>query len=1026
MKTSKSPHQTVTRAAQHPGYPSVDATEPSAAAPTPKSYNGLAQELLKPSLPPPQPAIANPNAAFSAFGNQYTPEEDALLAELKEVKNMRWDEMLPYFNGRTKGSLQVRYSTKVSKRHEASGRPVAPPLKPQRSNRCAHDTDASDSGTATGAPARRQRKKRNTEASAVSGMISWHEVRRRRQMVDDEDGEESLPSAPPTTRPQFQQERAYPRSLSCALRQRELGNSSRGRVRCERPVTSELKEQIFDNVGPLKYHKGTSGDVTCIAWSPNGRYFAAGSIAISDERSMQYNRPGNLLVGDYERSQLRELPEHHVPRPAIEASGNVNGLHSMRESQDSRLFMTVASVQFSPDGSTLYSAGTDAKVRAYNVTESETACAYSIDHPASLDLLSVSNANVLATACHQSADGSISVYQDQEKLASLSPSRVEQQTSRAIYPSALKWGVHHYHSNLLLAGFSIDSIDAERDIAGETCLWDIAAERCVGVPVTRNVFDVAWNPRPTSTSTVFAIASTPGTQKVSRGTRTVVQCFAPNQGRASRVLEWESPAFDMNDVVYCQHDDNLLAAGATDGKVYIWDQRFAGSKPTPLHVFEHGDSLNVLDHDREREIADTGVRFLSWGATSTRLYTGSSDGVVKIWNPYMATEDAHIKDVATFGSAVMSGAFSPDYRDLLIGEEQGRINSLSIGHDEKAVRSMRKFEFLPAPAPEEHQDPLDVAHELVHSQQIVFRPMGDLPVRQAVQGPKYKGPYLAPTPEAQELAEQEYDDALIEQSRARREADAAAADNESSQTAVKEAAKQVSRAQEKIAKLESKSNDAASLYQAAQANQRRLLEAEKCLYKLEASLPHEFERCKLDCNYLPPNADDAEVADSRRSEMRIPHALRSLPPRDTTLLTADELNEAGMTRKCISCSGPAAQPKKGLPLCEHCAVLRQGLTAKCEQCAAPIRPQTESASSNLCEKCSFACFRCGRVARLTGDREYIKCAACMLSWEVGVLGYELVGGSSRGLRIGRQRREQDVAFGEDEMERYAAKWGTSG
>ena len=136
-------------------------------------------------------------------------------------------------------------------------------------------------------------------------------------------------------RRQFTGERAYPRSLLRILRQRELASSAgRSWISARKPVPDELKHRALDSLGPSKYYKGTSGDVTCLAWSPNGENFAAGSIAITDERSMQYNRPNNLLLGRHERDVLHELPEHHVQRPEVTDSGNTNALRSMKESQD--------------------------------------------------------------------------------------------------------------------------------------------------------------------------------------------------------------------------------------------------------------------------------------------------------------------------------------------------------------------------------------------------------------------------------------------------------------------------------------------------------------------------------------------------------------------------------------------------------------------------------------------------------------------------------------------------------------------
>ena len=521
----------------------------------------------------------------------------------------------------------------------------------------------------------------------------------------------------------------------------------------------------------------------------------------------------------------------------------------MQETQDPRLFMTVSSVQFSPDGRTLYSAGRDAKVRAYDADSKigGASCLYEIEHAAPLDLLSINNTGLLATASHQATDESIGVYNREQRLLALSPSRRDTQTERAIYPSALRWGASARHSNLLLAGFSIDSIDEERDIAGETCLWDVRAERRIELSaVTRNVFDVAWNPSPSSTSTVFAVASTPGTNKVNKGMRSIVQCFAPKQNRAQRVLEWECPAFDINDVVYCPHDDNLIAVGATDGKVYIWDQRFANRSNTPLHTLCHGDSLNVLDHDREPEVADTGIRFLSWGATSSRLYTGSSDGVVKVWNPYRSTQNAHIEDIATFTSAIMSGAFSADYRDLLIGEDQGRLNLLSLGHEHKSTRSVQPYGLLSATAPaRDDVDRFAAAHELVSAGQIELRPMGAFPIRQAVQGRHYRGPYLTPSAAAIREAEDDLQQALDEQNIAHLKAPISASQSDELYSALHKANTHVREAQEKVLQLQSRIDDATLLEPLAQQNQAALHRAKKSRIKLEASLSHQVELCKL-------------------------------------------------------------------------------------------------------------------------------------------------------------------------------------
>ena len=924
----------------------------------------------------------------SNHGVPYSSDEDALVLKLRE-EGLSWDQMVAHFNGRTPGSLAVRYSSKLKDRQDR--------------HTAADDSALHLTSTDDDSAPRPQRRRRHNGLSVLSGFISWADIKKsRRNVFEDEEsaaeGEQDVQK--PVKQRSWASERQHPKSLQRILRQRELGsNSGRGWLPSTHSVPDELKEHVFDDVGPQKYFQGTSGDVTCIAWGADGNRFAAGSIAITDERSMQYNKPCNLLLGDVSESTLYELPEHHIQRPMNSDLGNMNSLRSMRESQDQRLFMTVGSVQFSPDSKTLYSAGTDCKVRAYSAGHGgvPVSCRYEIEHPAPVYLLSVSNQDVLATACHQATDDSVRVYNGQMTSALLSPSRADSQTERAIYPSSLKWGTSSHHSNLLLAGFSIDSIDEERNLAGETCLWDLRHEAQIEVnAVTRNVFDLAWNPSPSSGSTAFAVASTPGVNKVNRGTRTVVQCFAPRQNRASAVLEFESRAFDINDVIYCPYDNNLIAAGATDGKIYVWDQRYAKKGSAPLQVLAHGDSLNVLDHDRDREVADTGIRFLSWGATSSRLYSGSSDGVVKLWNPYRSSSEAHIKDTATFTSAIMSGAFSPDCRELLIGEDQGRINMLSVGHGKKSERSMDRFELDLAPsatcgAATGHSDGRKIARELLKSGQIELKPMGALPLRQAVQGRNYEGPYLAPSSTELQDAEREYQLALNLQNDAH--SDAAMDSTQSSDLgqSLRETDKRVEAAQETVLRLQTRQDDSATLAPKAEAMQRAFRRAEKNLIKLEASLSRALEHCKLDCNYLPANVDeDGEVTDSRRSEGRIPTALWKAREVNTSEMDVDELICAGLTERCMTCLKPARKPEKGLPKCDSCTRKQEGVTATCEICSSPTRPSLDTTAPSLCERCNFACFRCGKPADTSSDFAKISCYACDLSWTAGVLGYELV------------------------------------
>ncbi|KAI5813678.1 MYB DNA-binding domain protein, partial [Pyronema omphalodes] len=57
-------------------------------------------------MPSPAPRPRGPKIKF-------TPEDDSLLVDLKENKSLTWKQIAEYFPGRSSGTLQVRYCTKL-------------------------------------------------------------------------------------------------------------------------------------------------------------------------------------------------------------------------------------------------------------------------------------------------------------------------------------------------------------------------------------------------------------------------------------------------------------------------------------------------------------------------------------------------------------------------------------------------------------------------------------------------------------------------------------------------------------------------------------------------------------------------------------------------------------------------------------------------------------------------------------------------------------------------------------------------
>lgn len=60
-----------------------------------------------------QPGMPDPAAKPKGPKLKFTPEDDSLLIELKETKNLTWKQIADFFPGRSSGTLQVRYCTKL-------------------------------------------------------------------------------------------------------------------------------------------------------------------------------------------------------------------------------------------------------------------------------------------------------------------------------------------------------------------------------------------------------------------------------------------------------------------------------------------------------------------------------------------------------------------------------------------------------------------------------------------------------------------------------------------------------------------------------------------------------------------------------------------------------------------------------------------------------------------------------------------------------------------------------------------------
>jgi hypothetical protein len=422
----------------------------------------------------------------------------------------------------------------------------------------------------------------------------------------------------------------------------------------------------------------------------------------------------------------------------------------------------------------------------------------------------------------------------------------------------------------------------------------------------------------------------------------------------------------------------------------------------------------------------------------------------------------------------MSGAFSPDYRELLIGEDQGRINSLSVGYSDKTVRSMTAFNLVSAPslrddAADEISESHASARELVQTGQIAIQPMGALPKNQAVQGPNYQGPYLAPTSDQIESAERMLAEAIDAQTDAHSRATQFSPQLSETGTTLASINSKVAEAQQHILDLDNKQRDAERLeplaqvtqtqFEQARARHREIRQQLKMDMKsqvdaeaakqglstdqkkglnnaLKKKLKRHNKPCYLDCNYLPASTDDDDVPDSNRSRFRIASTLWNSAKIDMDTATPDDLIEAGIMARCITCREPApGRQDERRARCAKCCEKMQGLTAKCYSCFSPVNPANLTDGLNLCESCGFGCFRCGRPTFVRKDSKFISCDHCQLTWKAGALGYELersptvatgAQGVSRPKDDGRKFEDEETHFGMGEILRLGSRWQSSG
>lgn len=494
--------------------------------------------------------------------------------------------------------------------------------------------------------------------------------------------------------------------VSSLLLAREVsGTAGFGSTRRLENFTNEFRKCLEDGLEIRSEFTNCAGDVSTVSWVSNEAYIA-GTTVHMDAHNQQYNKSGNLVLGSITRgtATLRAYPDHRIIRPLVE--NGENSTAAMRASQDPWLYTSVVSSDYDSIHNRAYTSGFDKKVKVWSVDKSgaSMSCIGTWDHEGNVNFVQASafqpyedTYSFVATAADTPVDA-VRIYSvisgivSQSNFRSFSCSRILNADDTPVnvdkwtyFPSTMKWGIEESVKHLLLVGYSPRSrtdddgdIPADRINTGELCLWDACTGQRVLITSakTQNVFEVLWH----SSQPVFIAATSPIMLKHDPNVKTQVRIFSRSElGHFSEIKTLDCAASDINELTIVPNCEKFcyVTAGCTDGNTYVWDTAISDK---PIHVLAHGPAVEGVRRDDDED--DTGIKFTAWGTSLDRFYTGSSDGVVKVWNVRTSGKYAKGRVILEAPAQISFGVFSPDKSKLVIGDASGRVFILSVDEED--------------------------------------------------------------------------------------------------------------------------------------------------------------------------------------------------------------------------------------------------------------------------------------------------------------------------------------------------------
>ncbi|KAH7370749.1 hypothetical protein BKA65DRAFT_23864 [Rhexocercosporidium sp. MPI-PUGE-AT-0058] len=489
--------------------------------------------------------------------------------------------------------------------------------------------------------------------------------------------------------------------LMALLRDREVYGMSPQRSRLGQSSFKVVANRhLEDAVTRQSEWTDCSGDISSITWTGPDT-FICGALAHSDTHNMQYNKPGNLLVGSTSLDVVKSYPDHRVIRPVVANEGekeNANALESMRTTQSPWLYESVVSTAHCENNGFSFTASFDKTVKVWSASDNGSGMTLRGTwlHHEKVNFVATSpHHDRIATATATNGNA-VRVYSFDNDAISLSPydeycgDRSGEPTDEmgnhaqwSYQPATMQWGKSPGVLDFLLVGYSPRSITGnDSDVpelkknTGEICLWNTTNKEQISIisAKSQNVFEVIWHP----TQPIFLAATSPHGPCDSAKIRTQIRIFhQQDTGTFTNVKTLDCPAIDVNELTVKANStvECFVTASCTDGFTYVWD---TARGDQPLHALQHGETLDNPDPDVPLDVGDSGVKFAAWGRSSDRFYTGGSDGVVKAWNLKAASGEIFVRNIMSISGGISTGVFNQDCSKLLIGDATGKIYFLSI------------------------------------------------------------------------------------------------------------------------------------------------------------------------------------------------------------------------------------------------------------------------------------------------------------------------------------------------------------